>query len=87
MYASSQRAKPSTDNVGIPKLLDPALLQAARRIFRIYQEVHPDFFERRPIGVAIHEVSQRGVLLFSRKPVLLPGERFVPLEQMEADIY
>lgn len=86
MYAAQQWLEPRSDSIGIPKLLDPALLRAARRIFRIYQEVHPEL-DRRPIGVAIHEVSQRGMLLFSRKPVLLPGERFVPLDQMESEMY
>ena len=67
-------------------LLDPSLLQAARRIYRTYFEVHPDL-ARRPIGVAIDRFTYRGHLLFSSKPILLPQECFVPMNQIESELH
>lgn len=67
-------------------LLDPALLQAARLIYRGYLEVHCDQMQR-PLGVAISCSSRRGYLVFSERPILLPGECFVPFEQMECQLY
>lgn len=66
-------------------LLDPAILQSARHIYRTYYEVHPDEVQR-PIGVAIDRVTLRGKLLFS-KPILLPQECFVPLGQIESELH
>ncbi|WP_088893823.1 hypothetical protein [Leptolyngbya ohadii] len=63
-------------------LLDPALLQAARDIYRTFYEVHPDEVQR-PLGVAIDRFSFRGKLIFNGKPVLLPKECFIPISQIE----
>jgi len=63
-------------------LLDPALLIAARQIYLTYYEVHPDLMQP-PIGVAIDRYSHRGKLIFGSKPILLPQECFVPIEQLE----
>ncbi len=67
-------------------LLDPGILRAARQIYRTYYEVHPNLTER-PIGIAIDRYSYRGQLIFGQKAVLLPRECFVPLQQLEAEVY
>lgn len=73
------------ETVSLSALLDPALLQAARTIYRTYYEVHPDE-TLRPIGVALDRFSLRGKLIFGGKPILLPRECFVPLNQIEPGI-
>lgn len=70
----------------VPVLLDPAILRAARQIYRTYLEVHPNLTQR-PTGVAIHRATYRGKLIFLDKPVLLPQECFVPFSQIETEIY
>ena len=66
--------------------LDPALLRAARHIYRTYYEVHPEIVER-PIVVAIGRTTRRGKLIFGPKPVLLPHESFIPLTQLEPGLH
>ncbi len=73
------------ESVSLSALLDPALLQAARSIYRTYYEVHPDETQR-PIGVALDRFNLRGKLIFGLKPILLPRECFVPLSQIEPGI-
>ncbi|WP_309224612.1 hypothetical protein [Halomicronema sp. CCY15110] len=80
------RAHYPDDIAGAAAMFDPALLKAARHIYRTYYEVHPDDMQR-PMGVAINRKSRRGKLIFSGPPVLLPSECFVPLEQIEPDIH
>lgn len=67
-------------------LLDPNLLKAARHIYRTYYEVHPDD-PQRPLGVAISRKSCRGKLIFNGKPILLPHECFIPLNQIEPSLH
>ena len=69
-------------NVEMPTLLDPDVLVAARRIYRTYCVLHAKI-KTRPVGVAIHKENHRGQLIFKTKPILLPGEHFVPLKQLE----
>jgi len=76
----------TTDSMSFSALLDPGLLQSARNIYRTFYEVHPEEV-RRPIGLAIDRYTHRGKLIFGTKPVLLPQECFVPLNQIEADLY
>lgn len=71
---------------GLPAVLDPALLKAARQIYRTFYEVHPEEMQR-PIGVAISRKTHRGKLIFGERPVLLPTERFVPLNQIEPGLH
>ncbi|MEO0457186.1 MAG: hypothetical protein AAF152_11500 [Cyanobacteria bacterium P01_A01_bin.114] len=71
---------------GTPSMLDPALLKAARHIYRTYYEVHPEVIQR-PIGVAIGRSNYRGKLIFGDKPVLLPHESFIPLSQIEPGLH
>lgn len=68
---------------GLSSLLDPAILQAARQIYRTYYEVHVEQVQR-PIGVVIHREHHRGQLVFGQKPILLPQECFVPIHLIEA---
>jgi hypothetical protein len=74
------------DPLDLSALLDPSLLQSARQIYRTYYEVHPDQVQR-PIGVAIDRFTHRGQLIFTRKPVLLPQECFIPLSQIEPELH
>jgi hypothetical protein len=77
---------PRTEPAGLPNIFDPALLKAARHIYRTYYEVHPEDVQR-PIGVAIGRRTRRGKLIFGDRPVLLPSECFIPLHQIEPDIH
>lgn len=85
VYSSQQWQEEYTDRLDL-MLLDPALLRAARQIYRTYYEVHPDIAQR-PYGVAIDRYTHRGKLIFRSKVVLLPQECFVPFSQLEAEIY
>lgn len=86
MYASQKRPEPGPDGADFPKLLDPALLRAARKIYRTYQEIHAARLQR-PLGVVIDRLTYRGQMILSRKPILLPNESFVPFEQIESELY
>jgi hypothetical protein len=68
----------------VPMPLDPKMLRMARRIYRSYRMLHPRS-QKQPLGIAIHKETHRGQLMFNRQPVLLPGECFVPLNQLEAE--
>ncbi|MBE9174240.1 hypothetical protein IQ225_00865, partial [Synechocystis salina LEGE 06155] len=68
----------------VPMPLDPKMLRMARRIYRTYRMLHPKS-QKQPLGIAIHKETHRGQLMFNRQPVLLPGECFVPLHQLEAE--
>ncbi len=69
-------------------LFDPALLRAAQDIYSFYCQVNPDRERRRqPIGVAMNKFSYRGKLIFSSYPILLPEERFISVEQLEAEYH
>jgi hypothetical protein len=87
VYTSQQwQEEYYTERMDLPMLLDPAILRAARQIYRIYYEVHPEVTQR-PYGVAIDRYTHRGKLIFRNKPILLPQECFVPFSQLEAEIY
>lgn len=75
----------SIESVSFSALVDPALLQAARYIYQTYYEVHPEQTQR-PIGIAIDRYSGRGKLIFGQKPILLPKECFIPLNQIESGL-
>lgn len=70
----------------LPPLLNPALLKSARQIYRTYYEVHPEDMQR-PIGIAISTKTHRGKLIFGDRPVLLPSECFIPLNQIEPGLH
>ncbi len=69
----------------IPLPLDPKMLRMARRIYRSYRLLHPTS-PRKPLGIAIHKETHRGQLMFNQRPILLPGECFVPLVQLETEV-
>ncbi len=67
-------------------LLDPKLLKAARKIYLTYRNLHAQM-TKRPSGVAINKDTHRGQLIFRDKPILLPGECFIQLNQLESEVY
>jgi hypothetical protein len=62
-------------------MITASLLQAARAIYESYRKTHVE--PQLPLGVAINRQTQRGHLIFTGKPVLLPQECFIPLTQLE----
>lgn len=67
-------------------MLDANLLRAAQQLYRDYCESQPDTV-RRPVGIAIHRLTHRGKPIFTEKPILLPEECFIPLNQIESEMY
>ena len=80
---SSSTAKASASKAKTVELLDPNLLRSARKIYNNYRHYHTKM-SRSPIGVAIDRNTYRGQLLFTKRPVLLPCEHFVPISQLES---
>lgn len=64
---------------------DPTLIQAARRIYRAYNNLNARIVKQ-PCGVAIDRDSLRGHLIFRERPILLPGESFVHFNELEVEI-
>lgn len=69
---------------GTKPWIDPRQLRAARQIYRTFFDSHPNVTQR-PIGVALDGMTLRGKLVFGARPILLPQESFIPLEQLQAD--
>ncbi len=75
------------------EIIDPTLLQVARRTYRDYCRILEGERERfslpykRPLGVAVNQQSDRAVLVFQKRPVLLPTEVFVPFNQLQTELY
>ncbi|MEB3282961.1 MAG: hypothetical protein VKK42_28975 [Lyngbya sp.] len=65
--------------------LDADLLRVAREIYQAYLRVHARQM-RRPSGVVIHPKTYRGLLVFSSRPILLPGERFIPIDHIDSEL-
>ena len=65
---------------------DPSLIKAARNIYRNYSNLNVPA-DAQPMGIIINRDSHRGQLAFKRKPILLPRECFIPLQQIEAETY
>lgn len=65
---------------------DPTLIKAARNIYRNYCNLNIPA-ENRPMGVVINRDNHRGQLSFSPKPILLPRECFISLQQIETEVY
>ena len=65
---------------------DPTLIKAARNIYRNYCNLNIPAANR-PMGVVINRDNHRGQLAFRPKPILLPRECFIPLQQIEAEAY
>lgn len=69
---------------GVPELLDPNMLKSARNIYHTYIHFHVKL-TKSPIGVAIDRKTLRGQLLFTKRPILLPWENFIPISQIESE--
>ncbi|WP_413164576.1 hypothetical protein ACL6C3_01320 [Capilliphycus salinus ALCB114379] len=65
--------------------LDADLLRVAREIYHAYLRVHVRQM-RRPSGVVIHPKTYRGLLVFSSRPILLPQERFIPIDYIDSEL-
>ncbi len=85
-YLSQRELRYITEPEEEEVLIDPIILQAAQRIYYTYCKLHVQL-KRTPIGVAIDPKTNKGQLLFTKRPILLPGEFFVPLNQLEANIH
>jgi hypothetical protein len=86
LQATKQQVEANPSDTNVPAFPDLCILKAARNIYRIYYEVHPNV-SHRPLGVVINRSNYRGKLIFSHKPVLLPTEFFVPFNQIESELY
>ena len=86
MYNFKQQVTDHPEQNPPSTLIDPALIKAAGDIYYIYCEVHPEITGQAS-GVAIHRENYRGKVIFRNQPVLLPEERFIPLEQIESYMY
>lgn len=62
-------------------LLDPSLLRAARQIYLVFSQVH-GHNHKQPIGVVINPKNYRGQVVCGKKPILLPHENFIPINQI-----
>ena len=86
MYASQQWTNNSNGFIETPQLLDPTLLRAARQIYRRYQEIHQERMDR-PLGVVVDRFTQRGHVIFRKKPALLMNESFIPFDTISSGLY
>ncbi len=66
--------------------LDPTLIQAAKRIYRTYYDSHSKV-NSKPLGVALNKETLKGQLVFREPPILLPGECFININHLEAEVY
>ncbi|MEL6580046.1 MAG: hypothetical protein AAFQ14_09855 [Cyanobacteria bacterium J06621_12] len=85
-FKSSTRNQSSAKTQPNMVFFDPSLIKAARNIYRSYCNLNVPT-EHKPRGIVINRDSHRGQLAFSPKPVLLPRECFIPLQQIEAEGY
>lgn len=68
------------------ELLDPNLLKSARKIYCTYCHFHVNM-KKQPVGVAIDKNTHKGQLLFKKRPILLPQELFIGINQIESTNY
>jgi len=64
-------------------IADPGVVAAARRIYETHYRLHGRV-SKTPIGVAVDAKTYRGQLLFTKAPILLPGEYFIPMQEIKA---
>lgn len=83
MYVAQAGQNDRTSQIDFPTLLDPKVLRAARQIYHNHCEVNPNLVQR-TTGVIVNQLTLRGMLTFSSKPVLLPHECFITLNQIES---
>lgn len=83
-YTSQLIEQHNTETREIPQLFEPGIVAAARKIYRTYYNLHGQL-TKSPIGVAVDAKTYRGQLLFTKMPILLPGECFVPMHELESE--
>ena len=66
------------------QLLENQVVAAAKKIYLNYYRLHGQN-TKTPIGVAVDEKTYRGQLLFTKVPILLPGECFIPITDIKAE--
>ncbi|ELR97178.1 hypothetical protein [Gloeocapsa sp. PCC 73106] len=81
MVYTSQLIEQTTDT---GQLFDPEVVDSAKKIYHTYYHLHGEL-TRTPIGVAVDRKTYRGQLLFTKIPILLPGECFVPIDELESE--
>ena len=74
-----------TKRIDLPNLIEPKLVKTARQIYRDYCEGRPNMVER-PTGVVINQLTYRGQVVFSNKPIRLPQEYFIQRDQLDSQI-
>ena len=62
---------------------DPTAVQAAKTVYRKYLSLYSQI-PKEPFGIVLNKKTFKGYLSFREQPILLPGEYFVPLNQIEA---
>ncbi|VEP11278.1 conserved hypothetical protein [Hyella patelloides LEGE 07179] len=62
---------------------DPTIIHAAKRVYRTYLSIYSQL-PKQPFGVVLNKETFKGQLVFREKPILLPGEDFIPLYKIEA---
>ncbi|WP_404786694.1 hypothetical protein [Altericista sp. CCNU0014] len=78
----SQTTGQSSDSFDLePITLAPGILRAARNIYQAYADTHGS--KQVPLGVALDRYTLRGQLIFTGRPILLPHECFVPMQNIE----
>jgi hypothetical protein len=78
--------EPKIENSESFRLLAPDLIRVARSAYGLYLKVNSEQIQR-PAGVVVSQGSDRGQLIFTSQPILLPGERFVTFEEIESQMY
>ena len=78
--------EPRIKNSESLRLLAPDSIRVARSVYSLYLKVNSDRIQR-PAGVVVSQGCDRGQLIFTSQPILLPGERFVTFEEIESQMY
>lgn len=65
---------------------DPEMIEAAKAIYEKYCSTKKKL-TKTPVGVAIDAKTHRGQLIFREKPLLLPGERFILMSEIQSEMY
>ena len=77
-----QTMSPETDSFDLePIVLSPVIVKAAQNIYQAYVDAHGS--KQTPLGVALNRYTLRGQIIFSSRPILLPHECFVTLQDIE----
>ena len=83
MNSIAQNGNEHSVNEKAKDLLDPNLLKSARQIYYNYRHFHRQI-KKPPVGVAIDRNTYKGQLIFTKSPILLPCEYFIPINQIES---